>query len=81
MAQVGTRWQFSPLCGWNDRRRYNIDLTCALSHKSIDSLNPYGLFLVHKDIPITIVLFITILQNKQKQYHALSRQIQEIQDK
>ena len=33
--------------------------------------------LVDKDIPITIVLFITILQ---KQYHALSRQIQEIHD-
>ena len=27
-----------------------------------------------------IVVFITILQDKQKQYHALSRQIQEIQD-
>ena len=39
------------------------------------------LFLVAKDISIMIVLFITILQNKQKQYHALSRQIQEIQDK
>ena len=46
----------------------------------IGALNSYGLFLVDKDIPITIVLFITILQNKQKQYHALSRQIQEIQD-
>ena len=37
-----------------------------------------GLFLVDKDIPITIVLSITILQNKQKQYHALSRQVQDI---
>ena len=56
-----------------------MDLTCGLSHKSIDALNSYWLFLVDKDIPTTIVLFITILQNKQKQYHALSRTIQEIQ--
>ena len=51
-----------------------------MSQKTIGALNSYGLFLVNKDIPITIVLFITILQNKQNQYHALSRQIQEIQD-
>ena len=79
MAQVRS-WYFSTLCGWNDRRRYNIDLTCSLSQKTIGALNSYGLFLVDKDIPITIVLFITILQNKQKQCHALSWQIQEIQD-
>ena len=39
-----------------------------------------GYFMVDEDTPITIVLFITILQNKQKHHHALSRQIQEIQD-
>ena len=72
--------KFSTLGGWNDRRRYNIDLTCGLSQKTIGALNSYGLFVVDKDILITIVLFITILQNKQKQYHALSQQIQEIQD-
>ena len=57
-----------------------MDLNCGLNQKSIDALNSYGLFLVDKDIPITNALFITILQNKQKQYHALSRQIQEIED-
>ena len=58
-------WRQDPLLvtlgGWNDRRSYNIDLTCGLSQKSIDALNSYGLFLVDKDIPITIVLLITIL--------------------
>ena len=32
-----------------------------LSQKSIDVLNSYGQLLFDKDIPITIVLFITIL--------------------
>ena len=57
-----------------------ITSTCGLSQKTIGALNSYGLFLVDKDIPITIVFFITILQNKQKQCHTLSRQIQEMQD-
>ena len=57
---------------------YNIDSTCGLSQKSIDALDSYGLFLEDKNIPITIVLSIAILRNKQKQYHALSRQIWEI---
>ena len=38
----------------------------VLSQKSIDALNSYGQLLLDKDIAITIVLFITILQNKQK---------------
>ena len=38
----------------------------VLSQKSIDNLNSYGQLLLDKDIPITIVLFITILQNQQK---------------
>ena len=33
-----------------------------LSQKSIDALNSYGQLLFDKDIPITIVLFITISQ-------------------
>ena len=33
-----------------------------LSQKSIDALNSYGQLLFDKDIPIPIVLFITILQ-------------------
>ena len=35
----------------------------VLSQKAIDALNLYGQLLLDKDIPITIVLFITILQN------------------
>ena len=35
----------------------------VLCQKSIDALNLYGQHLLDKDIPITIVLFITILQN------------------
>ena len=38
----------------------------VLSQKSIDALNSYGQLLLDKDIAITIVLFIAILQNKQK---------------
>ena len=37
----------------------------TLSQKSIDALNSYGQLLFDKDITLTIVLFITILQNKQ----------------
>ena len=37
----------------------------VLSQKSIDALNSYGQLLYGKDIILTIVLFITILQNKQ----------------
>ena len=36
-----------------------------LSQKSIDALNSYGQLLFDKDITLTIVLFIIILQNKQ----------------
>ena len=36
-----------------------------LSKKSIDALNSYGQLLFDKDIPITIVLFITILKNNK----------------
>ena len=38
----------------------------VLCQKLIDALNLYGQLLLDKDIAITIVLFITILQNKQK---------------
>ena len=38
----------------------------VLSQKSIDALNSYGQHLFDKDVTLTIVLFITILQNKQK---------------
>ena len=44
----------------------------VLSQKSTDALNLYGQLLLDKDIPITIGLFIIILQNQQK-YHALTR--------
>ena len=37
----------------------------VLCQKLIDALNLYGPHLLDKDIPITIVLVITILQNKQ----------------
>ena len=37
----------------------------GLSKKSIDALNSYGQLLFDKNITFTIVLFITILQNKQ----------------
>ena len=37
----------------------------VLSQKSIDALNSYRQLLFDKDITLTIVLFITILQNKQ----------------
>ena len=37
----------------------------VLSQKSIDALNSYGQLLFDNDITLTIVLFITILQNKQ----------------
>ena len=36
-----------------------------LSKKSIDALDCYGQLLFDKNITLTIVLFITILQNKQ----------------
>ena len=36
------------------------------SQKSIDPLNSCEQLLLDKDIAVTIVLFITILQNKQK---------------
>ena len=54
----------------------------VLYQKSINALNLNGQYLLDKDIPITIVLFITILQNfrKTKTYHALSRWIHEIQN-
>ena len=38
----------------------------VLSQQSIDALNSYGQLLLDKDIVISIVLFITILQKKQK---------------
>ena len=57
MAQFRTRQQFSILGGWNGRRRYNIDMTCGFESE-ID-------WYIH-DIAITIVSFITILQNNQK---------------
>ena len=38
----------------------------VLSQQSIDALNSYGQLPLDKDIAIKIVLFITILQNKQK---------------
>ena len=41
-------------------------MTVVLSQQSIDILNSYGQLLLDKDIAITIVLFITTLQNKQK---------------
>ena len=37
----------------------------VLSQKSIDALDSYGQLLFYKDIAVTIVLFITILQKKQ----------------
>ena len=37
----------------------------VLSQKSTDALNSYGQLLLDKDIALTIVLFITILQNTQ----------------
>ena len=40
----------------------------VLSQQSIDALNSYGQLLLDKDIDISIVLFITILQKKKK-YH------------
>ena len=51
----------------------------VLSQQSIDALNSYGQLLLDKDIAIRIVLFITILQKKQK-VPCLSRKINEIQD-
>ena len=41
-------------------------MTCGLSQQLIDALNSYGQLLLDKDIAISIVLFITILQKKQK---------------
>ena len=38
----------------------------VLSQQSVDALNSYGQLLLDKDIAISIVLFISILQNKQK---------------
>ena len=38
-------------------------LLVVLSQKSIDALKSYGQLLWDQDIPVTIVLFITILQN------------------
>ena len=49
-----------------------------LSPHSIDALNSYGQLLLDKDIATSIVLFITILQKKQK-LPCLSK-IHEIQD-
>ena len=37
----------------------------VLSQKSIDALNSLRKYLLDKDIAITIILFITILQNKK----------------
>ena len=48
------------------KRGLRISSPVVLSQKSIDALNSYGQLLLDKDIAITIVLFITILQNKQK---------------
>ena len=50
-----------------------------LSQQSIDALNSCGQFLLDKDIATRIVLFINVLQNKQK-IPCLSRQIREILD-
>ena len=61
MAQVGTWKQFSILGGWCGRRHYNIVMTSG-SEPEIDWCIDFVLFA--KDIAITIVLFITILQNK-----------------
>ena len=41
-------------------------MTCGFEQQSIDALNSYWQLLLDKDIAIRIVLFITILQNKQK---------------
>ena len=51
----------------------------VLSQQSIDALNSYGQLLLDKDIAIRIIIFITILQNKQK-VPCLSRKINKIQD-
>ena len=45
----------------------------VLSQKSIDALNSYGQLLFDKDITLTIVWFITILQKKTEMNHALSQ--------
>ena len=50
----------------------------VLSQQSIGALNSHGQLLLDKGIGIRIVLFITILQNKQK-VPCLSREINEIQ--
>ena len=42
-----------------------MDLTCDLGQKAIDALDSYGQLLCDKDIPITVVLFIIILQNSK----------------
>ena len=52
----------------------------VLSQKSMDALNSYGQLLLDKDIAITIVLFINILQKTNKMHPVLSRYIYEIQD-
>ena len=41
----------------------------VLSQQSIDALNSYGQLLLDKDIAISIVLSITMLQKKQKVCH------------
>ena len=51
----------------------------VLSQQSIDAVHSYGQLLLDKDIATRIVLFITVLQNKQK-VPCLSRKINYIQD-
>ena len=51
----------------------------VLSQQSIDALNSYGQLLLDKDFATRVVLFITILQNKQK-VPCMSWYIHEIQD-
>ena len=51
----------------------------VLSQQSIDALNSYGQIMLDNDIAINMVLFITILQNKQKA-PCLSREIHLIHD-
>ena len=40
----------------------------VLSQQSIDALNSYGQLLLDKDIAISIVLFVTILQKNERSH-------------
>ena len=50
-----------------------------LSQKSIDALNSYGQLLLNKDIPVPIVLFISMLQKFNWKLYTLPRYNNEIQ--